>query len=403
MPFARHHAGRRSPLPALLALLVAVMLVGPLGASAAPNSPARPESGSPIAPPDVSAKSVYVFDMTSGIELYSKDPKEHLQVGSIVKIATALVVMENAQLDEQVKIVESDLVDVNVYSNMALVKGDTLTVSQLLYGLLIPSGNDGARALARHVGAKLSGSEDPNTAMDAFVKAMNAYAADLGLKDTRFTVPDGIDTPNSYSCAHDVAILGAELMKNEFLAGVVREPGYSFVSVGPEQRQYQKATTNLRLNVNGIVGVKTGTTDQAGANVVLARQVNGGGNTVIMAIVGADPTTNAAGEDGRWGDADTIVANMDQTFTWATPDTADLLPGLAEQMSIWDVQFQNPPAVPVPSGEVTLGYQLQVGPPADPGKQVGSVHLYFGDAEVGRIPIYQAGEQASAPALRLAA
>jgi serine-type D-Ala-D-Ala carboxypeptidase (penicillin-binding protein 5/6) len=392
MPFARQHATRRSA--ALLALIIALVLTAPFGAGAAPAKPNPVETGFGIEPPQVTAKSIYVFDMTSGIELYAKDPDQRLQVGSIVKIATALVVMENAELDEQVVIQESDLVDVLEYSNMALTAGDTLSVSQLLYGLLIPSGNDGARALARHVGGKLSGSDDAEVATDAFVKRMNAYAAELGLKNTRFTVPDGVDTPNSYSTAHDVAILGSELMKNEFLASVVSEPAYRFISVGPEQRVYEKETTNQRLNVNGVVGIKTGTTGEAGGNVVLARDVNNGNSMVIMAIIGSAHSYDS-GLDDRWADADALIANMDSTFTWSTPDNAELLPGLSEEMGVWDVQFQNPPAVPIPSGGgIALGYQLQVGPQTEAGKQAGAVHLYYGDQEVGAIPIYQVGEQA---------
>lgn len=404
MPRRLHRA---PALHVLLLLVIALSLSTPMGrAVAAPGNGAGPSAGLGIQPPEVTAKSVYVFDLGSGIELYAKDPDARLQVGSIVKIATALVVVQNAGLDEQVVIQESDLVDTAMYSNMNLTAGDTLTVSQLLYGLLIPSGNDGARALARHVGSKLSGSTDPNAATEAFVQAMNDYAAQLGLENTRFTVPDGIDTPNSYSCARDVAVLGGELMKNEFLASVVREPGYSFISVGPEQRQYQKDTTNRRLNQNGVVGVKTGTTEEAGANVVLARQVNGGNNLVIMAIIGADPTVNEqTGLDARWSDADTLTANMDQTFTWTTPDNADVTPGLAEQLQVWDLQFQNPPTIPVPTGNGTqVGYQLQVGPPTDPGQQAGAVHLYFGDSEVGAIPIFQRGDQAAGePAYEMAA
>jgi D-alanyl-D-alanine carboxypeptidase len=282
---------------------------------------------------------------------------------------------------------------------MNLTAGDTLTVSQLLYGLLIPSGNDGARALARHVGTKMTGSEDPEVATGAFVKEMNAYAASLSLKNSRFTVPDGIDTPNSYTSAYDITMLSRELMKNEFLRGVVKEPGYRFYSVGPENRLYEKETTNLRLNQNGVVGVKTGTTTMAGGNVVLARQVNGGANTVLITIIGAnheyltgDPTT----PDARWTDADAIMSSMDGSFTWSAPNEDGVLPGLNEQMQVWDVQFQNPPAIPVPTGaDVTLGYRLQLGAATDPGARAGTLHLFYGDKEVGAVPIFQAGESAT--------
>ena len=389
----------RAPVLTLLVVLASMLVLGPGGSVvAAPGSAGAPNPARGIQSPTVSAQSVYVYDATSGIELYTKDPDTRIQVGSIVKIATALVVMQHAGLDEQVVIQESDLVDNQVYSNMALQVGDTLTVRQLLYGLLLPSGGDAALALARHVGGKISGETDANAATDAFVKAMNDYALDLGLQNTRFTVPDGRDTPNSYSSARDVALLGAELMKNEFLASVVREPGYRFTSVGPEARVYEKGNTNLRLGRNGVVGIKTGSTEWA--NVVLARQVNGGSNLVIMAIIGADPTMNQqTGEDGRWADADTLMAEMDATFTWTTPDNAELMPGLAEQMQVWDLQFQNPPTIPVPTGNgMMIGYQLQVGPPTDPGQPAGAVHLYYGESKVGAIPIYQAGGQAaSAP------
>jgi D-alanyl-D-alanine carboxypeptidase len=286
---------------------------------------------------------------------------------------------------------------------MNLVAGDTLTVSQLLYGLLIPSGNDGARALARHVGAKLSGSEDPDVATGAFVNEMNAYAASLGLKNSRFTVPDGIDTPNSYTSAYDMTILSRELMRNDFLRGVVKEPAYRFYSVGPEGRVYEKDSTNKFLmdpefRDPSVIGVKTGTTGQAGGNVVLAREVNGGANTVLITIIGANHSYLTGDEttpDARWTDAQSIMSAMDASFTWTAPNGDGVLPGLNEQMQVWDVQFQNPPAIPVPTGaDVTLGYRLQLGATTDPGARAGTLHLFYGDTEVGAVPIFQAGESA---------
>jgi D-alanyl-D-alanine carboxypeptidase len=399
------------PVPTLLraihGLLAAMLLFTVLlpSLAAAPRHAPGPMDASAIAPPDVTAKSVYVMDMTSGVELYAKNPDEHLQVGSIVKIATALVTMQHAELDEQVVIIEQDLVDVEQFSNMNLTAGDTLTVSQLLYGLLIPSGNDGAKALARHVGSKISGSDDPRVATEAFVKEMNAYGASIGLQDTRFTVPDGIDTPNSYSSAYDVTLMARELMRNDFLRSVVQEPGYRFFSVGPEGRLYEKATTNQRLGQNGVVGVKTGTTVEAGGNVVLAREVNGGGNIVLITIIGADHAYSTGDDltpDARWGDADTLITAMDSTFTWSAPNDGAVLPGLAEQMTVWDVRLQDPPAIPVPTApDVELAYQLQVGPVTEPGEPAGTVHLFFGEENVGTIPVYQADSAAASPSTRM--
>jgi hypothetical protein len=86
---------------------------------------------------------------------------------------------------------------------------------------------------------------------------------------------------------------------------------------------------------------------------------------------------------------------MDASFTWTAPNSDGVLPGLNEQMQVWDVQFQNPPAIPVPTGaDVTLGYRLQLGAATDPGARAGTLHLFYGDTEVGAVPVFQAGESA---------
>lgn len=376
--------------------------------STVPAAAQSSNTSSAIAPPDVTAQSIYVIDATSGIPLYSKNPHEHLPIGSVVKIMTALVTLKYVEdLNEQVVIQESDLVDTEVYSNMNLQAGDTLTVSLLLYGLLIPSGNDAAKALARHVGTKISGSEDTRVATEAFVNEMNAYGAELGLDNSRFTVPDGIDTPNAYSSAEDVAVMAQALMKNDLLRSIVKEPAYRFTSVGPEQRVYEKTNTNQRLGQNGVVGIKTGTTEQAGGNVVLAREVNGGANTVIIVVLGADHsyvTGDPNTPDARWTDADTIMTSMDAEFAWTAPNSDGVLPGLNEELAVWDVTLENPPAIPVPTVDgASLAYQLQIGPVADPGQQAGMLHLYYGQTHVGALPLVQAAAATNSDTWRVAA
>jgi D-alanyl-D-alanine carboxypeptidase len=298
--------------------------------------------------------------------------------------------------------------DITRFSNMELRAGDTLTVSTLLYGMLIPSGNDGADALARHVGSQLSGSSDPSEAAAAFVAEMNAFAETLGLRNTRFTNPSGLDAETSYSTAHDLAILFGELMKDETLARIVAEPAYSFYSVGPENRQYQADSTNQRLNQNGVIGGKTGSTGNAGGCVVLARNVEGSGGPVITAILGSDlayDDNDKITTDVRWDDADRIFDAMDNQFAWTTPGSEGTVPGLTEELSIWGVQFRDPPAMPFPTGsEEPATYQLVLGPPAVADEQSGVVRFFFGDSKVGEIPVYQVDAQAVSPHIaRLAA
>lgn len=341
-----------------------------------------------VSPPDVTAQGVYSFDMQSGIVLYAENENERMQIGSTVKIATALVVMEHGDTADEVLIEQDDTVDITIYSNMQLQAGDTLTVGTLLYGLLLPSGNDGALALARHVGSQMCECDDRNQAMETFVGAMNDYAANLGLADTRFTNPSGIDSENTYSTAHDIAILFGQLMKNERLASIIAEPAYSFYSVGPEARNYQAQNTNQLLGQLGVVGGKTGTTGEAGACVVLAREVNGGNNTVITAVLGSDVEYDdnsfiVEGSDQRWNDARAIFSAMDDQFAWVVPGAEGTFPGLAEEMQVWRVQFTDPPTIPYPTSGATAAYQLVL---TEAGGS-GNVRLYYDEEQVGNVEV----------------
>lgn len=409
-----------------LAIVPALLLVAMLIDSTSPVAYAQATDTEPqtadaingivpaLAPPDVTAEAVYAFDMTSGTAMYGKNIFERRQIGSVVKIMTALVVVNNAKdLNAQVTIVDQDMVEEG-YTNMALKPGDVLTVSQLLYGMLIPSGGDAAKALARYVGSQLGGTKDPQIAYETFITEMNRYATELGLKNSRFVNADGADSDNAYSCAYDVGVLSELLMGNETLASIVKEPAYQLTSPGGKTYA-QDSSNKFLLGGSGytdpsVVGIKTGTEQAAGGNISIARKVNSGANTVIIVILGSrhvfngevDPTTgqpNAGADiDERYADGQAIFAAMDAQFTWATPDAVDALGGLNQEMAIWGVAWKSPPAIPIPNVDgASLGYQLVLGEPADAGKRVGSVYLYYGDTRVGALPVYQASALRSAP------
>jgi len=256
---------------------------------------------------ELTARAAYAYDVSSKSPLYELNATKRMPIGSIVKVATALVTVEHVSLDEVVTIDASDLVDPAIYSNMGLIAGDSLTVEQLLEGLLIPSGGDAAQALARYVGAQLSGSDEPKTARAAFVDAMNDYVAELGLENTHFTNATGDEDAENYSSAADVARLGMQLMANDDLAAIVAMPSYDFVSAGGNE--YAQANTNELLGVDGIVGIKTGSTSEAGGCVVLAQETADNG-LVVLTILGADLTyddLNRIVADARWDDARRVL------------------------------------------------------------------------------------------------
>ncbi len=362
--------------------------------AAAPAQPvATADTNRGIAPPEVTAQSVYAFDLESGTVLYNKNIDDRRPVASITKVVTALITVKNASLDEQVQIIDSDLLDPNsAYTRMGLHSGDTLTVAQLLYGLLLPSGGDAALALARHVGGKLSGSDDPATAKTAFIDAMNSYVQSLGLKDSYFTDPAGEDDANAFSTAHDIAIVGGELMKNADLAFIVNQPAYPITSIGGQL--YDLQNTNTLLGKDGVVGIKTGSTEGAGASLLIARSMNNGNNIVIMAVLGSTLKYDASSkitEDARYTDSQAIFADMDARFTWTSLDQAgDTFPGLKEEMAVWGVTLKDPPVMPIDlRAQDKPSYQLVLGAPTDGGKEAGSVLLFAGDVRVASVPVYQ--------------
>jgi D-alanyl-D-alanine carboxypeptidase (penicillin-binding protein 5/6) len=259
----------------------------------------------------VTARAVYAYDLANKKALYELNSTEQMPIGSIVKVVTALVTVEHVALDDVVTIEDSDLVDPAIYSNMGLIEGDSLTVEQLLQGLLIPSGGDAAQALARYVGAQISGMDDPDKARTAFVAEMNAYAESLGLANTHFANATGDEAKDNYSSAEDVAWLGAQLMEDDDLAAIVAMPSYDFVSVGGNE--YIQSTTNQLLGADGIVGIKTGSTGEAGGCVVLAQE-RADGSLVVLTILGSDLTyddLNRITADARWDDARQVLQGID--------------------------------------------------------------------------------------------
>src|SRR5215208_2566189 len=143
---------RRSVLTILIALIAASVGFGQSNAAQA----AEITRYQPISPPAISADAVFVADISTGTELFAQNADEPLPPASLTKIVSALVVLEHANLDDTVEILEDDLVSAEE-SQVGLVAGDHLTVRDLLHGMLIPSGNDAMLALARHVGSTALG------------------------------------------------------------------------------------------------------------------------------------------------------------------------------------------------------------------------------------------------------
>jgi D-alanyl-D-alanine carboxypeptidase (penicillin-binding protein 5/6) len=383
-----------------IALLIAIVVVLPL----LPTTYAQAFQTAAV--PDLTAKAVYSIDESAGVELYAKNPDERLPPASTTKIATAIVVMNHVKnLEEQVQIAPDD-VAASYESKMGVQAGDTLTVEQLMYGMMLPSGNDAARALARYVGKQLGG-DDP---IAAFVAEMNNLVTTLGLKNTHFTNPVGLkDDPDHYSSARDLAALANEALKNKFIAAVVRTKEITVTSVGPEHRDFDLFNVNQLLGQNGVHGVKSGSTDAAGGCLVVASWAHGR-NRVITVILGSkihyDPETEAADLDLRWDEMTELLQTMDRDYRWIAPGETDEVPGLHDEMAAWQVELEKPPSIVVPRNKMdTFHYRLQLGPPGKPRSKVGQVLFFIGSDQIAALPVYQsaAPEAASTPTRTAAA
>ncbi len=210
-----------------------------------------------LAAPDNSAGAAILVHADTGQVLYEKNADTHMLIASTTKIMTALVVLDNCEPDEQVTILpEYAAVE---GSSMYLIPGKIYTVQDLLYGMLLASGNDAATALAYYCGGSMEG----------FAKMMNDKAAALGLVNSSFRNPHGLDADGHYSSAADLAVITAAAMKNELFEKIVSTKTYT---VG--EQSYMNHN-KLLWNYEGTIGVKTGYTMAAGRSLVSCAEREG--------------------------------------------------------------------------------------------------------------------------------
>ena len=210
---------------------------------------------------NVSAHSALLYQPETEIYLYLKNADERMPMASTTKIMTALVALEESELTDLVLVNDSAIGTEG--SSAYLRQGDILTMNELLYALLLQSANDAAVAIACHIGGDIEG----------FASLMNARAEKLGLTNTHFTNPHGLDEKEHYTTARELAIIAAEALKNQTFRDIVSTYKKSFVS---EERSRTYVNHNKLLQLyDGCIGVKTGYTKTSGRCLVSAAERNG--------------------------------------------------------------------------------------------------------------------------------
>ena len=238
--------------------------------------------------PDIGAAHAIIVSK-DGTTYFERDADAPVKIASITKVMTAIVALEHSKPTDTVTV--SHAAATVGESSAYLKEGDALSMEQAMRGLLIPSGNDAAIAIAETVGRTLdSSSSDP---MATFISAMNAKAKELGCKDTLFTNPHGLDfgawEGGMHSTARDVAIMYAHAMKDETFRKIVGSRATSLTVTGADgaQRQIPQQMHNKLLGVDGNLGGKTGTTGDAGYCFASGYAQDTGGEVYIV-VLGSD-------------------------------------------------------------------------------------------------------------------
>jgi D-alanyl-D-alanine carboxypeptidase (penicillin-binding protein 5/6) len=254
---------------------------------------ATPASAATLATPTIVAKGGFVMNNGTGKTLFTKAADTRRSTGSTTKIMTARVVLaqKNLNLDSKVTIQKaySDYIVANNASSAHLIVGDKVTVRQLLYGLLLPSGCDAAYALADKYGTGTTRAKR----VTSFIGKMNSTAKSLGLTNTHFDSFDGIGSGKNYSTPRDLTKLASNAMKYSTFRTVVKTKStkQKVTTKSGGYRYMSWTNTNTLLgSYTGTIGIKTGSGPEAGYCLVFAATRNG--KTVIGTVLASTSVAN---------------------------------------------------------------------------------------------------------------
>ena len=230
---------------------------------------------------DITSKNVILYNMNDNEVIYEKNSNEKVEIASLTKIMTAIVAIEKSDdLNKQVVIDNRTLKGIEDYAQAGFKVGDKVSIMDLLYGVLLPSGADAVNAIAINAfGGKAK-----------FVSLMNEEAKKIGLKDTEFDNPIGMDSKNNYSTASDLGKLLSYALKNDTFKKVYTTKRYKIDSLNLTLKS-TLLTYGKTMNVDNIKGAKSGFTD--GAGLCLASIANYSDVNYMLVVLGASPTVKS--------------------------------------------------------------------------------------------------------------
>ena len=319
----------------------------------------------PVRTDALSAKRAYVLDAVSKRVLFEKNANERSLIASTTKIMTALIVCEQCNVLDRMRI-PKEAVGIEG-SSMYLREGEVLTLQELLYGLMLSSGNDAAVALAIYCGGTVEG----------FAELMNDKARILGLTGTHFENPNGLDSPGHYATARDLAVLAAYAMENPIFAKTVSAKS---VRIG---ERYLTNHNKLLWRFDGADGVKTGYTQAAG-RILVSSAVREGRRLIAVTIDAPDD----------WNDHAALLEEGFSRYSVQKLVTAgdhvgmlDVVGGEISKVQVLAAEDFSYSLAPGEQPQLALPGPGFVYAPAVEGAEAGYAYVLIEGKAVGRIPV----------------
>ena len=325
--------------------------------------------------PEISAKAAVLISADTGEVIYAKNCTEKLPMASTTKIMTTLLCLESGGLYDEF-VVDSDAIKVEG-SSMGLQEGDIVTKYALCCGMLLPSGNDAANAAA----VKIAGS------IEKFAEMMNDRARKLGLSKTYFVTPSGLEGEGHGSSAYDMAILAREALKNELFRIICSNESIKLEFGDPPYTRWLKNTNKLLGMYDGVYGVKTGFTDEAGRCLVSACKRDG-----------KDLICVTLNDRNDWNDHMSLFeygfdAVRELDVTLPSDITVDIVGGVADKLHLV-TKDSSVRICTVAGNENDIQFTLLSAPfiyaPVKYGEEAARLRVSFMGREVETIPLYAA-------------
>ena len=336
--------------------------------------------------PRLNSRAAIVFDRTSNTVIWGKNIYEKRAMASTTKIMSAILVLEYGNLSETIEVCKKAA---NIGgSRLGLHEKDKITLKDLLYGLMLRSGNDAAVQIAIHLGGSI----------ECFAEMMNAKAKELGLKNTNFVTPHGLDDPNHYTTAYELAILTDYALNIKEFAQIVNTKTATIHING-------NATTINNTNellgyLNGVDGVKTGFTNNAGRCLVTSTTRNNW--QIISVVLGADTKKYRTTDSIKLIEYTfanykqiNIKEKIESEFEkWKTENEAKIkvVKGVSNQVVTTISYNYDYELIPIKNGDtenikIQIEFINQLEAPVEQNTEIGQMHIIMDNKEIMRIPI----------------